>query len=284
MGTLKELVDFDIQSEIKITKKKLVESENEFTVYDLEYSNGLGGNVEAFLVQPKDAENKLLPGIHFIHWLETASTTSNRTQFLPYAKKLAKIGFVSILPTCFWSVDPVKYKEDPMSYHSKWWKTQFEDDVKLCKNQITELLITHKVLLQLNTVDPQRIGIGAHDFGAMFGSLLASFGFQLKAVAFMAATGKFSDWFRFGSNLTENELELYISDMSFLDPISNIGVLASVSKLFQFADDDFYVPKVKAKEYFDEASGDKELRWYQAKHEMNMQAFEDMIDWLLEKI
>ena len=97
----------------------------------------------------------------------------------------------------------------------------------------------------------------------------------------MAATGRFSDWFRFGSNKTELELQPYISDMNFLDPIKNLKHAHTKKSLFQYADDDFYVPRPKAEELFSQCTSNCEIQWYHAKHSMNETAFSDMKKWIL---
>ena len=72
--------------------------------------------------------------------------------------------------------------------------------------------------------------------------------------------------------------------MNFLDPITNIEFVNPNTILFQFADDDFYVPKINAEKLYDKAGERSEIRWYNAKHAMNDQAFLDMKKWILGDI
>ncbi|MHA2028068.1 MAG: alpha/beta hydrolase family protein [Candidatus Kariarchaeaceae archaeon] len=252
--------------------------ENGITISDISFTNTLGSRVSAYLVIPSGVGP--FPAIHFIHWLETEATDSNRTQFLPYALELAQEGYLSIMSDAFWSTTPDDFKKNPVL----WWKTEVEFDTELCRNQIIELLRTQDVLLEREDVDKNRIGMVAHDFGAMFGSLLPSINNVYKNFVFMAATTRFSDWFRFGSKLTEEELQSYIREMEFLDPIMNLNHIKNQPILFQFADDDFYVPERKAVEFFEAANEPKEIRWYTAKHGMNEQSFNDMKEWVLDNL
>ncbi len=99
----------------------------------------------------------------------------------------------------------------------------------------------------------------------MYGSLVAGVDPRPKAYAFMAGTIRFSDWFRFGSDLDEEALAAYAEKMDFLDPIKHIAQ-AQASVFFQFADDDFYVPIERAERFFEAANDPKQVSFYSAKH------------------
>lgn len=277
-----QFINYDNQSEVKFNIQSKKQLENNVILEDIYFDGSQNNELKAFLVYP-DGEGPF-PAIHFIHWLETHADNSDRTEFLPMAIELAELGYVSILPECFWSVDKERYKENPQEYHNKWWKTNFESDSILCKNQILDLITSHRILSDLEFVENDRIGLAAHDFGAMFGLLLPSLGFNYKGMALMAATVRFSDWFRFGSNKKEEELQPYISEMNFFDPITNVKHTYPSKLLFQFADDDFYVPKVKAEEFLAQDNLNYDVKWYSAKHSMNDQAFADMKNWILANI
>ncbi len=279
---LAEFINYDNEKEIefKIQSEKILD--NNVKLKDISFEGSHENEIRAFLILPNGKGP--FPGIHFIHWLETHADNSNRTEFLPMAIELANLGYASILPDCFWSVDKEKYKENPQAYHDKWWKTNFDNDSVLCKNQITDLIMSYNILKKLDNVDGERIGLASHDFGSMFGLLLPSLGFKYKALVMMAATGRFSDWFRFGSNMKEEELQPYISEMDFLDPIVNLKYTSPNKVLFQFADDDFYVPKSKAEEFFSKGDKNCEMKWYSAKHGMNEQAFSDLKNWIMANI
>lgn len=281
---LKETIPSIELDQIVIDQQSVVEENQYVKVLNLSYSNNLVENVKAYLVLPRNSIFRPYPAIHFIHWLEPEALDSNRSQFLNYAKILVEKGYISILPDCFWSVDKDKYQQDPQYYRSKWWKTNYQEDVELCKRQIMELMLTQEILLKQEHLNTRRIGLAGHDFGAMFGCLLPTLGYKFKSYLLMAATGRFSDWFRFGSTLNEDELGAYKSQMSFIDPQSNIHKLGNANKFFLFADDDFYVPKAKSLEFFDLATEPKEIKWYDAKHSMNTDAFSDLTEWILKTV
>lgn len=275
---LQDLIQYNQNELFDIIDETPPRVEDGITIRDISFSNSIRGRVSAFLVTP--VGEGPFPAIHFIHWLETHAQDSNRTQFLPHAIELAKNGYLSILPDAFWSTTPEKFAKDP----KLWWKTEVEFDLELCRVQIIELLRSYDLLHSRDDVDKNRIGLVAHDFGAMFGSLLPTLDKTYQTFVFMAATGRFSDWFKFGSELTPEQMNPYIESMSFIDPVTNISNIRDKKVLFQFADDDFYVPKDKAEELYSAVSDPKELRWYNAKHSMNETTFIDMKSWVKEHL
>ena len=220
------------------------------------------------------------PLVVFLHWLEPEAKDSNATQFLPMAEELASRGIASILPDCFWSVDADKYQLDSQFYRNQWWKTEVEADTGLIRSQLQQLQLCLAYTRGQAVQDPSQWVLAGHDFGAMFGILLSVLSQSFQALILMAATGKFSDWFRFGSQLNEQELERYREALTPLDPLTHIGAIRQPVHLF-FAEDDVYVPAETAEELFAAASEPKEVRYYQAQHGMNRTAFDDMKQLLL---
>ncbi|MCY3410524.1 MAG: hypothetical protein INQ03_02700 [Candidatus Heimdallarchaeota archaeon] len=277
MKELIELVKYD-PVDFDVVQEAADENHSMYTLKTLSITNSMGGRIHLYLLIPE--HKKPTPAVHFIHWLETEAENSNKDEYLPMARELAQQGYTCILPDCFWSVDKYKFKENPKAYTDNWWKTDESKDIELCRKQIIELCRVQDYLQSLD-IDIDRMILAAHDFGAMFGTILSTMGYNFKTFVFMAATARFSDWFRFGSKKTQEELEPYIKSLDFLDPINHVANLPSPG-LFQFADDDFYVPVDRAKELHKAAGKDQEIKWYKAKHNMNDLAFSDMHSWILE--
>lgn len=238
--------------------------------------------IATYIVQPHGKGP--FPTILFIHWLETNADNSNRKQFLQLAIELAKKGYLSILPDCFWSLEKEKFAKNPSQYTKKWWKTDIEHDKMVIRKQVKELLSIQDYIATKEDVDKERIGLVAHDFGAMFATLISTINPVYKSYAFMALTPRFSDWFRFGSKLSDDELRPYIDALSFLDPITLSSSLEGMDGLLLFADNDFYVPMENAKKFYNSYAGSKEMRIYQADHGLNANAFEDLRKWILNSI
>ncbi len=150
---LHDLVKYNNSEPVNIRDESPPQDENGVTIRDISFSDSLKERVSAYLVVPPGTGP--FPAIHFIHWLDTHASDSNRTQFLPHAIELAKQGYLSILPDTFWSTTPSIFEENPVL----WWKTEVEYDIELCRKQIVELLRTHDVLLQRDDIDHGRIAL-----------------------------------------------------------------------------------------------------------------------------
>jgi len=123
-----------------------------------------------------------------------------------------------------------------------------------------------------------------HDFGAMYGSLLAGTDPRVRYAVFMAATPVFSDWFLLGATIEGREREEYKATMAPLDPTNYAARKNSLPVLFQFSKHDEYVPEARAQLFFQSASAPKEVLWYDAGHELNAQAAADREKWLKDKL
>jgi cephalosporin-C deacetylase-like acetyl esterase len=261
-----------------------IETRDGVTVRDITFASPNGGRVAAFMVQPSDSTPPAPhPGILWVHWLESESHHSNRLQFLDEAVKLAKEGVVSLLPDCFWSTTPAK----SVNRRQFGWTTDFEHDRELSIKQVVELCRALDVLLAQPGVDASRIAYVGHDFGAMYGALLAATDRRPQSYVFMAPTYSFSDWFVFGTDRPKDELPGYQEQMSVLDPTRFISQVAPAKLYFQFGHNDYYVPERAAQLLIDAASEPKEVKWYDASHDMRdreLFSVADRLTWLRKEL
>lgn len=275
----KQLMDFPYDRAAPLDLKDATPPEfrSGVTVRDVTFSGPLGGRVEAYLVLPPAGTKPPYPGILWAHWLEGGDPHSNRKEFLEEAVMLAREGVVSLLPDCFWSTDPKRWT----ARKGFWWTSDAKHDTDMSIKQVVELRRALDLLLAQPGVDPQRVGYVAHDFGAMYGSIIAAVDRRPKFYVMMAATTTFSEWFLFGSKLTPEEEKQYITDMSPLDPARYIAQAAPAKLYFQFAHADYYVPERTAQVLYDSASSPKEIHWYDAGHDVKHdQAQPDRLRWL----
>ena len=270
---IQELILYDANSAFDVKKNSSPTDKGDYTISDISLSNAIGGRIQAYYVKPK--QKKQMKAVLFIHWLENHAENSNRLEFIPLAERFAKNGVASLLIDCFWSTTPEKFKANPVM----WWKTNVEYDVELSRVQLIEIKRSIEFLQQDPDIDPNSLVLGAHDFGAMYSMTLASVFSNFKAYAFMAMTSRFHHWFKFGSKLPTEELDQYAEQTKFLDPIEYVDKI-NCPTLFQFSKTDFYVPIPIAEELFKKTRVTKEIKWYDADHGLNDQAFEDMYQWL----
>ncbi len=259
------LFEYDATAPLDV-KESGVERRQGVPVRNITYANASGGRTGACLVVPTSAGPHA--AILYVHWYEPESPDSNRTQFLSEAVDNAKLDVVSLLIDTMWS-DPA------------WFETRRQsDDYDSSVRQVRELRRAIDLVLSQPSVDPQRSAYVGHDFGAMYGAVVAGLETRIKAYALLAGTSAFSDWFLLSPKLEGATRQAFIDRLSPLDPVRYVGRAAPSTLLFQFGTSDRFVPKEKAEEFFRAASEPKALRWYEAGHGLNHEAVRDRQQWL----
>lgn len=244
-------------------------------VEDITFASVAGdAPVQAYVVRPERSSGPMA-GVLFVHWFEPRSPNSNRTQFLDEAKALARRGTVSLLVSTFWS--------DPARYRSRRWEDDFQNSV----NQAKDLRRALDVLLAQPGVDPQRIGYVGHDYGAMFGTLVAAVDRRPKAYALIAGTSRFTDWYLFGSasGVPQGEaLERFKAQFAVLEPVNAVG-RAKASLFFQMGESDRYTPRQEFIALYMAAPDPKRIATYLSDHPMDADVIRlDRTLWLAEQL
>ena len=210
--------------------------------------------VRAYVVRPVGPGP--FAGVVWMHWLGEPATT-NRTQFLDEAVRLATQGVVSVLPDAMWSAP-------------QWYKNRVHaEDVRHNTREVVRVRRALEVLRAQQGVDAARIAYVGHDFGAMFGMLAGAADGGPKAYVFMAPTPKWTDWYLYGPKKPK-DLEAYARGLAPQDPVRFVGALAPARVFFQFADRDKYVPADKAAAFVAAAAEPKLSRTYVADHQLDV--------------
>jgi dienelactone hydrolase len=242
-------------------------------VTDLTYQTLTGTRRAAYLVAPPAAAGGLHPAILFVHWYEPPNPTSSRAQFLADAVELAGDGVISLLVDTMWS--------DPNWFTSR----DPENDLGHSIEQVKELRRALDVLVSRPGVDPSRVFYVGHDFGAMYGSLVAGVdASRLRGFVFMAGTRSFSDWFLLWPKRGDAARADIIRRLAPLDPTRHLAMAGGLPVLFQFATRDKFVTKPAAEALVASATGPKEVRWYDAEHGLNADATRDRLAWLRARL
>ena len=210
--------------------------------------------------------------ILYSHWYEPGSPDSNRSQFVEEAKELTHAGAVCLLIETLWS-DPDFFLK----------RTQEED----MQNSVEEVVNTRRamdLLLSQPNIDSKRFAYVGHDFGGMYGVLAGSLDQRPTHYVIMAATPRFPDWYLYSPKLEGEAREIFISQMSEIDPITHVPNLSPAEVFLQFGTDDPHVPKERAREFFIAAKNPKEMKWYESGHGLNQDAMVDRKTWLKEKL
>lgn len=241
-------------------------SEDEVESQLMVTSSPFGYRRMAELIRPE----RRTPGaaILYVHWYEPESPDSNRSQFVEEAREMAKRGAACLLIETMWS-DPDFFLK----------RTQ-EDDPQNSIQQVVDIRRAMDFLLSQPDIDHSRFAFVGHDFGGMYGVLAGSLDRRPTHYVIMAATPRFPDWYLYSPKLEGEAREAFVRQMAAIDPITHVGNLTPAPLLFQFARDDFHVPRERAEELFAAGGEPKEIRWYQAGHGLNERASQERMQWL----
>ena len=227
------------------------------------------GRIKAYLIKP--AGKGPFAGVLFFHWL--GEKNSDRNEFLEEAVALARQGTVSLLIQGYfpWAVPPVDGQTDRQRV--------IDETIEI--RRALDLLLAQK------EVDRKRIAYVGHDYGAMYGAIMAGVDKRVKVYIFMAPIGSFSYW-SLAYWLRKKEApfkEAYRQSLNPVDPISHVSRAAPATLLFQFANSDEHIPKAEALSFSGAASQPKQVLWYDAKHDLNVDAARnDRHDWLTRQL
>ncbi len=73
--------------------------------------------------------------------------------------------------------------------------------------------------------------------------------------------------------------------MKTVDPIIQITRAKPANMLFQFANSDEHITRAEAMAFYDAAGQPKEIKWYEAKHELKVDAARsDRREWLTRQL
>jgi pimeloyl-ACP methyl ester carboxylesterase len=217
-------------------------------VHDIE----VGGS-EAYLVEPTAGTGRG-SAILFLHWFDTEAPDGNRTQFLDEAAGLARDhGVVSLLPQ-----GRFPWSEAP---------TDADADARHVRDEVARHRAGIDLLAGRADVEPGRIALVGHDFGAMHGVVLAADDDRIAAAVLIAATPRWGDWFLPFWPISGDRWD-YLRAMAPLDPVSRVGDLAPRPVCLQFARNDFFIAGMTGLELHGAAGEPKELHPSQADHGM----------------
>jgi dienelactone hydrolase len=249
---------FSYKSSVPFDLKEVsTREENGAEIKDIEYSGyeDKHGRIKAYLVKPKGPGP--FAGVVFFHWL--GRPKGDRTQFLDEAVALTKQGVESLLIQGYFP-----WKEPPVDGST---------DRQQIIDQTIEARRALDLLLSQKEVDKKRIAYVGHDYGSMFGGIVAGLDRRAKAYVLIAGLGKFSPWsLKYWPKTAKQGNEAYEQAVSPLDPIGFVSQAKSATFLFQFANKDEFITKDEATAFFDQATNPKEIKWYDAEHDLSLEA------------
>lgn len=250
-----------------VVKETSSEKRGDVTVRDIKFLAGPGGQeVSAYLVVPSG--DGPFAAVLWAHWL--GEEKSNRTQFLDEAIELAHKGAVSLLIDAMWSAPEWFGKRIPEQDH--------ENSIR----QVIEMRRAADLLLSQPSVDKTRTAFVGHDFGAMYGILMAGVDRRLKNYVIIAATQSLNDWAFLGPQ--PKSKSAYLKQNADLE-LTDYLQANDANKFFQFGKADFYISQADAAVLFRAAKEPKQRKMYDAGHNMQLkEILADRTDWLIKQL
>jgi dienelactone hydrolase len=222
--------------------------------------------VPAYLVLPgRRRPAHTAPAVLFLHWFDPASTNSDRTEFLAEAVRLAERGAVSLLPQqAFpWAGDPVGDARD----------------VATIRRELARMRRALDALLRRPEVDPHRVAVVGHDYGAMYGALLAAADPRVRALAALTPDATWAHWFL--AYWLQRDDPAYAALFARLEPVDAVArVAAHRPVLLQFADDDEYVDAATRDRFRAAAPAATQTVFHRAGHRLDLAALQERTAWL----
>jgi cephalosporin-C deacetylase-like acetyl esterase len=216
------------------------------------------------------------PGLLFVHWLGDRAST-NHTEFEPDAMALAERGATSVLLDAMWST---------VTNAGTGWFEKVRapaTDYAASIAQVIDLRRSIDLLEAQPDVDPSRIAYVGHDFGSMYGAVLAGVDPRPRYYVLMAGTTTFAQWYLLGAQ--PDDVAAYTKQMSVLDPLPYLERSTARGFLFQFAARDEYVSSEHALSFFGAAPLPRGMFVYNAGHDLaTPAAASDRQNWLASRL
>jgi hypothetical protein len=164
-------------------------------------------------------------GVLWLHWL--GHLRNDRGEFLSQAVELASRGVVSLLPAGFFPWVP-----DPDGTAA---------DVQRVRDQVAAHRASLDHLVAQPWLDTARIAVVGHDYGGMYGALLAEADERVSALALQCVDAAWGNWFSaYWLGLEGEKRDDYVALFDGLDPVDHVGRLGD-RMLFQWAGHDTFV-------------------------------------------
>jgi dienelactone hydrolase len=224
-----------------------------------------GTAVSMYVVAPTGHRAHSHAGILFMHWFAPGTVGADRTEYLADAVGLAERGTVSFLPqgSFPWQADPVGTRADAQA----------------SRHQLAVFRGLLDRLANRPDVDPTRVAVVGHDYGAMYAALLARTDGYVHAAVLETPDATWENWFlKFWLGFEGDQATQYAATFGGLEPVDAIHGLGDRIYL-QFADDDFFIPE-EVRTAFAASDPGAKVSLYAAAHELNTDATADRLAWL----
>lgn len=237
------------------------ETRESVTVAEIVYPSQGPDNVTGFVVRPPEPEEGTA-GVVFMH-----GGRGKASDFLLDARLLARRGAIAL------TIDsPFVRSHDEAIREGK---AELEPTYETMVQNVQDILRGLDILVDQYRVDPERLAVVGYSMGAQPATLAAALDARVRALVLMAGRALPS-----GLPSDPRERELF----GAIDTVDFVDNLAPASLLLQGAEYDSIIPRSEMEMLERAASEPKEIRWYEADHDLGEQAGRERIAWLVEEL
>jgi dienelactone hydrolase len=241
-------------------EENATEPDGAVTRRDISYASPYdGGRVPAYLYEPAHADDPrvgliVMPGLH-------GTRDMTQADGFRYASRGAFV--ITITPS------------DVRPQHQALFRYDAGDREEIVQTTI-DLRRAIDVLLATGRVDPDRIGYIGFSHGAALGGILCGVDTRLDACALQSGGGLDFLARQVPGSMSAASRDAYLALMDTVDQINYIGHVAPASLLLQNGENDHLWTRDELDHWHDVASEPKQVLWYDAGHELNLVAADDL--------
>jgi uncharacterized protein len=230
-------------------------------VTEVEYPSHGPDNVTGFVVRELDPEEHPA-GVVFAH-----GGRRSASDFLPDATALAARGAIALTIDSPFVRSPDKKIREGTADLVPTYETMVQ--------YVQDLLRGLDILVDQYGADPERLAVVGYSMGAQPAALAAALDPRVRALVLMAALAHPS-----GLPSDPREQELF----GAIDTVDYVDNLAPTRLLLQGAEYDSVIPHREMELLERAATEPKEVRWYNADHDLGPEAARDRRAWLVEQL
>jgi dienelactone hydrolase len=234
---------------------------NGVAVAEIVYPSQGPDNVTGYVVRPSQPDDGSA-GIVLMH-----GGGGKAADFLRDARLLAQRGAVAL------TIDsPFTRSTDPKIRKGT---ADLEPTYATMVQDVQDILRALDILVDQYGVDPERLAVVGYSMGAQPAALAAALDPRVRALVLMAGRA-------FPSGLPNDPQERKL--FGAIDTVDFVDNLAPTRLLLQGAEYDSIIPRSEMELLEREASEPKEIRWYDADHDLGETAGRERIAWLVDQL
>jgi dienelactone hydrolase len=234
-------------------------------VHDISFASG-SRTIEGYLLVPPGSGKR--PAVVFVH-----GAGGDRGELLAAAAELAKRGVVAL--TISAPSQSVRTTPTTLEGLLAQARSLTVDDVVAVRRAVD-------VLQTLPQVDPDRIGYLGWSLGARLGAVAAAAEPRIKALVLVSAGAEPVS--AYVAHAPPGARQRVRTVLGSIDPLRYIAWAKPGSLLLEDGRRDEVVPQAALLNVVHAAPSDTAVRWYDAPHALNEQAYRDAFDWLATKL